>query len=189
MPSPNLKDEMKPSEIQANIFAGQALMLATSRVSASLDTFSGWLAAGFGAVLALFIANLDSVSKFISLESIKCGATLVLASTLFAVIDKFLAAFIAAGTAAAAEGAALGKDIAERGVELDVPTFFSQITRALFWPLSAFARSSFAKVGAGDFAGPSRMYTKAAQIQAFVVIIQAGLSLAAAIAIVHGLAV
>jgi hypothetical protein len=179
---------MKPSEIQANIFAGQALVVATNRVSASLDTFSGWLAAGFGAALALFIANLDTVSDFVSLESIKCAAFLFLASAFLAVIDKFLAAFIAAGTTTATEGAALGKDLAERGVEFDVPAFFSEIARALFWPLSAFARRAFAKVGTGDFAGPSRMYTKAAQIQAVVVVIQAFLSLAAAVVIVCGLA-
>jgi hypothetical protein len=180
---------MKPSEIQSSVFAGQALILATNRVSASLDTFSGWLAAGFGATLALFIANLDTVSNFVSLESIKDASFLFLISALLAVIDKFLAAFIAAGTTAATEGATLGKELAERDIELDAPAFFSEIERALFWPLSLFASRAFAKVSAGDFAGPSRMYTKAAQIQSIVVICQACLSLSAAVVIVCGLAV
>ena len=180
---------MNTSEIQASVFAGQALTAATNRVSASLDTFSGWLAAGFGAALALFIANLDSVSKFVSLESVKCASFLFLISALLAVINKLLAAFIAAGTTAAAEGAALGKDLRERGVELNVPAFFSNIEQALFWPLSRFANRAFAKASDGDFAKPSRMYTKAAQLQALVVITQAALSLAAAVIIVCGMAV
>lgn len=179
---------MKQSDLHASVFAGQTLILATSRVSASLDTFSGWLAAGFGAALALFIANLDTVSKFVHLGNIKCASFLFLASALLAAIDKLLAVFIAAGTAAATEGAALGKEIAERGIAFDIPKFFSEITRALFWPLSALARRSFKKTEAGDFASPSRLYTKAAQIQALIVILQAVLSLSAAVVIVGGLA-
>lgn len=183
-----MKAQMNQSDLQASVFASQALILATNRASASLDTFSGWLAAGFGAALALFIANLDTVSKFVHLGNIKCASFLFLASAFLAAVDKLLAAFIAAGTAAATEGAALGKDIAERGVVLDIPKFFSEVTRALFWPLSALARSNFKKTGAGDFASPSRLYTKAAQIQALVVIVQAVLSLSAALIIVRGLA-
>jgi len=179
---------MKPSEIQANILAGQLLILATQRVSASFDTFSGWLAAGFGAALALFIANLDTVSKFASLSSLKCASFLFLVSAALAVIDKLLAAFIAAGTTAAIEGAALGKDLGERDIEIDIPRFFSETEKALFWPGSLFARRVFEKAQSGDFAGPGRMYTKVAQAQAFVVIIQAFLSLAAAVVIVRGLA-
>ncbi|PMR89097.1 hypothetical protein [Xanthomonas arboricola] len=180
---------MKPSETQANILAGQLLILATQRVSTSFDTFSGWLAAGFGAALALFIANLDTVSKFSSLSSIKCASILFLVSALLAVIDKLLAAFIAAGTTAATEGAAFGKDLAQREIEFDVTTFFAETEKALFWPASLFARRAFTKAKSGDFAGPGRMYTKVAQIQALVVVTQAILSLAAAVAIVSGLAV
>jgi hypothetical protein len=180
---------MTPSETQANILAGQLLIVATQKVSSSFDTFSGWLAAGFGAALALFIANLESISKFATLSSIKSASLLFLVSAVLAVIDKLLASFIAAGTAAAIEGAALGRDIAERQVQIDVTTFFAETEKALFWPASLFARRAFTKAQAGDFAGPGRMYTKVAQLQAFAVIIQAGLSLAAAVIIVRGLAV
>lgn len=179
---------MKPSKIQASILAGQLLVLATQRVSASFDTFSGWLAAGFGATLALFIANLDTVSKFASLSSLKCASFLFLVSAAFAVIEKLLAALIAAGTTAAIEGAALGKDLGEREIEIDISRLFSETEKALFWPGSLFARRAFAKAQSGDFAGPGRMYTKVAQVQAFVVITQAILSLAAAVVIVRGLA-
>jgi len=178
---------MKPSETQASILAGQLLILATQRVSASFDSFSGWLAAGFGAALALFIANLDTVSKFASVSSLKYASFLFLLSVVLSVIDKMLAAFIAAGTTAAIEGAALGKDLGERGIEIDISKFFSETKRALFWPGSLFARRAFAKTQVGDFAGPGRMYSKVAQVQAFVVIIQAILSLAAAVVIVRGL--
>lgn len=180
---------MTPSETQANIFAGQLLIVATQKVSSSFDTFSGWLAAGFGAALALFIANLDSISKFASMGSIKCASLLFLVSAVLAVINKLLASFIAAGTTAAIEGAALGKDLAERQVQIDITTLFAETEKALFWPGSWFARRAFAKAQSGDFAGPGRMYTKAAQLQALAVIIQAVLSLAAAVSIVRGLAV
>ena len=180
---------MTPSETQANILADQLLIVATQKVSNSFDTFSGWLATGFGAAFALFLANLGSISKFVTIGSIKCAALLFLASAVLAVIAKLLASFIAAGTAAAIEGAALGKDLAERQVQIDVAMFFAETEKALFWPGSWFARKAFAKAQSGDFAGPGRMYTKVAQSQALIVVIQAVLSLIAAVVIVRGLAV
>jgi hypothetical protein len=185
----NVRGDMKPSEIQANIFAGQLLVVAAQKVSASLDSFSGWLAAGFGAALALFIANLDTVSEFIAAGSIRHAAVLFLISAVLAVFEKLLAAFVAAGTAAGIEGAVLGKDIAEREIDLDITTFFAETKRALYWPGSLFASRAFAKAQAGDFAGPGRMYVKISQLQALTVIIQSVLSLAAVAVIVCGLAV
>jgi hypothetical protein len=176
-------------ETQANILAGQLLIVATQKISSSFDVFSGWLATGFGAALALFIANLGTVSKFTTLGTIKCASLLFLISAGLAVVGKLLASFIAAGSAASIEGAALGRDLAERQVQIDVTTFFAETEKALFWPGSWFAHRAFTKAQSGDFAGPGRMYTKVAQIQAFVVILQALLSLAAAVAIVRGLAV
>ncbi|MBH1634219.1 hypothetical protein I5U65_03400 [Stenotrophomonas maltophilia] len=75
-----------------------------------------------------------------------------------------------------------------RGIEIDIPTLFSETQKALFWPGNLFARRAFAKTRSGDFAEPGRMYTKVAQVQTFVVITQAVLSLAAAVVIVRGLA-
>jgi hypothetical protein len=180
---------MTPSETQANILAGQLLIVATQKVSNSFDTFSGWLAAGFGTAFALFIANLESVSKFVTVGGIKRASLLFITSAALAVIAKLLASFIAAGTAAASEGAALGKDLAERQIQIDVATFFAETEKALFWPGSWFARRAFAKAQSGDFAGPGRMYTKVAQAQALIVLVQAALSLAAAVIVVRGLAV
>lgn len=179
---------MTPSE-HANVAAGQLLITAAQKVSSFLDSFSGWLLAGFGAALAFFIANLDTVSGYIDFNSIKCAAVLFLISAVLAVFEKLLASFIAAGTAAGIAGAAFGKDLAERGIELDVTTFFAETKRALYWPGSLFASRAFTKARAGDFAGPGRMYVKLSQLQALVVIIQAALSLAAAAVIVSGLAV
>jgi hypothetical protein len=178
---------MKPSEMQAAIFAGQLLTLATQKVSSSFDTFSGWLVAGFGAALALFIANSDSVSTFVSTRSVKSAAFLFLASAVLAVAAKLLAAFIAAGTTAAVEAAQLGRDLAEREVEIDLARLFAETEKALFWPAKLLARRAFAKAQRGDYAGPGRMYTKVAQLQALAVIIQAVLSFVAALVIVRGI--
>ena len=184
-----MRDDMKPSEIQARIISGQLLVVAAHKASASLDSFSGWLVAGFGAALALFIANLDTVSAFIDPYNIKCAAILFIVSAVLATVERLIAAFVASGTAAGIEGAALGMDLAEREVDLDITTFFAETKKALYWPGSVFASRAFAKAQAGDFAGPGRMYVKIGQLQALVVIIQAALSLSAAAVIVCGLAV
>lgn len=180
---------MTPSEIQATIFAGQILNLATQKVSSSFDAFSGWLVAGFGAALALFIANLNSFSTFVSSASIKTAAFFFIASAVLAVLAKLLAAFVAAGTAAALEGAVVGRDLAERQIELDIDRFFAEAEKALFWPARLFAQRAFAKAQGGNFAGPGRLYTKVAQVQALTVLVQAALSLVAAVVIVRGITV
>jgi hypothetical protein len=180
---------MKPSETQATIFAGQLLIVATQKVSSSFDTFSGWLVAGFGAALALFIANADSVATFVSSSSVKSAASFFLTSAVLAVVAKLLAAFVAAGTAAAIEGAQLGRDLAEREIEIDLPRLFAETEKALFWPAKLFARRAFAKTQTGDFAGPGRVYTKVAQLHALTISIQAVLSLVAAVVIVRGITV
>lgn len=177
---------MKPSDVQTRVVASQSLMLATGRISASFDSLSGWLAAGLGAALTLFLANLDAVSKSVSLESIRLGGTFFLLSCFFALAAKFLAALISAGTAAAAEAMSLGKSLGEEGIVLDIPLYLREITSALFWPLSAFARLAFEKAQKGDFAISARLYTKAAQIQVVVVIAQIILSIASVFAILHG---
>lgn len=180
---------MSASETQATILAGQVLTLATQRVSSSFDTFSGWLVGGYGAALALFIANLDTASTFVSVASIKSAAFFFIASAILAVIAKLLAAFIAAGTTAAIEGAMLGRDLAEREVEIDLARFFTEAEKALFWPTNLLARQAFSKAQSGNFSGPGRMYTKVAQFQALVVVVQAVLSLVAAVVIVRGITV
>lgn len=51
---------MDRTELQTRIFAGQLLTLGAQKGSASLDAFSGWFFAGFGAAFALLLANLES---------------------------------------------------------------------------------------------------------------------------------
>ncbi len=45
------------------IFSGKVLSVAAQSVSESVDSFSGWLLAGFGAFLALLFANIDKGSS------------------------------------------------------------------------------------------------------------------------------
>jgi hypothetical protein len=54
---------MKPSEVQGHVLAGELLTLAARKSSSTLDNFSGWLLAGFGAGFALLLANLDSITR------------------------------------------------------------------------------------------------------------------------------
>jgi hypothetical protein len=73
---------------QTKLVAAQTLSIAAQKMSAALDSFSSWLVAGFGATLALLIANLDTVSSFIIGGTIKCSAVLFLVSACFACVAK-----------------------------------------------------------------------------------------------------
>jgi hypothetical protein len=182
-------EEMKASELQARVLAGQLLTLAARKSSSTLDIFSGWLLAGFGAGFALLLANLDSITKFLSLSNLKLGASLFLISAVLAVLEKLIASFVASGAGAGIEGGELGKKLAEDDVEFDRTVLFREIEKALFWPGSRFAKRAFEKAQAGDFAVTSRVFIKASQVQGVVVLGQAALSLAAAMVVVCGLAV
>lgn len=179
---------MKPSELQARVLAGQLLTLAAQKSSSTLDIFSGWLLAGFGAGFALLLANLDSIIQFLPLSSLKLGASLFLISAALAVLEKLIASFVASGAGAGIEGGKIGKQLAEDKVEFDRTVLFREIEKALPWPLSRFAKRAFERAQAGDYAVMSRVFTKASLLQGLVVLGQAALSLAAAMVVVCGLA-
>jgi hypothetical protein len=182
-------EEMKPSELQARVLAGQLLTLAAQKSSSTLDIFSGWLLGGFGAGFAFLLANLDSITQFLSLSSLKFGASLFLLSAALAVTEKLIASFVASGTGSGIEGGEIGKQLAKDKVEFDHTILFREIEKALPWPGSRFAKRAFEKAQAGDFAVMSRVFIKASLLQGLVVLGQAALSLAAATVVVYGLAV
>jgi len=182
-------EEMDPTELQTRIFAGQLLTLGAQKGSASLDAFSGWLLAGFGAGFALLLANLDSVLTHLALWSLRGGILLFLISVAFALSAKLLAAFVASGAGAAAEAGELGRRLEERNIDIDFRQMFREIEAAVVWPGSIGVKKIFAKAAAGDFAVAARMHAKASQLQGLAVLAQVLASVAAGAVLICGLGV
>lgn len=181
--------EMNASELQTRIFAGQLLTLGAQKGSASLDAFSSWLLAGFGAGFALLLANLDSVGTFLSPWGLRGGFMLFLLSAVFAVAAKLLASWVASGAGAASEAGELGRRLAEQSIDIDFRQIFREAESAVMWPGTLILKRMFARAAAGDFAVAGRMYAKAGQLQGLAVLAQVLASVAAGAALICGLSV
>ena len=175
--------------LNTSLAASRILSLGAQRLSSSLDTFSGWLLAGFGAVFGLLIANFATLSDHINASNIKLGAGLFLVAAAFAALEKLLAAYMAAGTAAGEDGRGFGKELASGAVPLNVDSMYKQVKQGLFWPLSSFNARMTAKATSGDFAVIGRHHAKTSQIQLILVLLQSGFSIASAACVVRGIAI
>lgn len=182
-------DEKDAVALNTSLAASRILSLGAQRLSSSLDTFSGWLLAGFGAVFGLLVANFATLSAHINASNLKLGSGLFLVAAAFAALEKLLAAYVAAGTAAGEDGRGLGKELASGVVPLDVDSMYNQVKQGLFWPLSSLNACMTAKAKSGDVAVVGRHHAKTSQVQLLFVLFQSGFSIASAACVVRGIAI
>lgn len=182
-------DERAAEALNTSLTAGHILSIGAGRLSASLDKFSGWLLAGFGATYGLLLAHLDSVAVYLRVSNIKFGAAFFLAAACAAACQKLIAAYVAAGTAAEGDGRDTGKDLANAGVPLNVESMYKQVNQGLLWPWRTFNARMTAKAVAGDYAVMGRFHAKASQVQCYFVVAQFCLSLVSAILLVCGISI
>jgi hypothetical protein len=168
------------------VLAGQLLTRAAGRASEALDKFSGWMLAGFGAAFALVLANIQTVSKFVPVASLRGGALFLLVAIMVGVLQKYLASIVASAAAAGADGEALGQANAD-GVKFTV--VFDQMELATLYPLRWAVKYAFRKAANGDVAVAGRMCFVVAQIQGGLVAVESVLALTAAAMVVGALAV
>jgi hypothetical protein len=176
-------------DIQARVAAGRILSIAAGRVSAALDQFSGWLLSGFGVGFALLVANIDQVSKHVTIQSLQGALSFYLGALGIGVFAKLLSAMVTAGAEAAERGSDIGRDLAEREVQINVRHMFQESEKAFFWPMRWWVAAAFRKVEAGDFAAGGRMHTKIAQVQAVLVLLEVVLAASSIVVLACGLAV
>jgi hypothetical protein len=176
-------------ELHERITAGRLLSLAAARMSEHIGAFGSWLLVGVGASYSLVLANLSSVQQFISLESIRTGLLLLFVAVVFGVLQRWLAAIIAASAASAEKSEAIGRELAERNVDIDFKVVFREMERGTYYPAKWIVRRSFEKAMSGDFAAAGRMSAGIAQVQSLLVLMQVGLAVAAIAACAFGVKV
>lgn len=177
------------SDFQAKILAGRLLSLSAGRASSSLDQFSGWLLSGFGAAFALLLANIDPVSRHLSIGALRLALLLFLAALVVSMLSRLLATVVGAGASAAAEAEPIGRGLAEAGIEVNFKTVLREAEQATFWPLRLAVASSFKRVEQGDFAAAGRLHAKLTQVLAVLVLVQVIIATISAAVLACGLAV
>lgn len=165
-----------------SIFAGRVLTAMANRVSLELVAFSSWMLLGFGAILGLALANIETVSKFVAPESLGLAVKLFLVAVVFNVLQRYMAAIVSASVT-------LGKEVEALPIDpnLDIASFSRQIEGATFWPMKLMVRWSNRKIAGGDFAVGGRLTARLAQVQAWFVLVQVIAVLAAALVIANAL--
>ena len=168
--------------IEESIFIGKVLSVTAASASASIDKFSTWLIAGFGAAFALILTNIATVSSFISVDKIKCGVMLYLMALVFSVLQRLIASQIQSGVAAIKEL----KDV-DSPKDLNPENLMREFERVTFYPMKWLIQYQNKRLEEKDFAANGRMQAYMVQVQSLLVIIQAGLVVFSIMALLTGL--
>ena len=163
--------------ILEKIAVNKMLLLMAKHTSASLDKFSGWLLAGFGAAFALVLTNIESVENFIQLTNIHSGISLFLVALFFGVIQKWLSAIIGSSYEASIEGEEIGKKLAESKENANIEFLLNEIINSTFYPAKWLISWQFNKVKNGDLSASGRMLGTLSQIQSYLVFSNTEMSL------------
>ena len=172
--------------LHEQVFVGALLSEGNGKASAALDSFSGWLLAGFGASATLFVTQFESISKHIAAPIIREFLFLFFWSLGIGIIQKYVAVILAFHSQVSAIGRELGEKAAVKSIPLNFDIIFSEIEKATLPPMRWYAALSFAKVKKGDLVSNFRNYTRILQIQGFLVFAQAVLILVALFTIASG---
>lgn len=182
-------DEKAAETLNTTLTASRILSTGARRLSLSLDSFSSWLLAGFGATYGLLLANIGSLAAYVSPSRIKLGAACFIVAAALAALQKLIASYVAAGAASFGDGEATGKDLADKRAPLNVEGMYQQVNQGLLWPWRQFKSRMTSVARTGDFAVVGRFHAKASQIQCYVVVLQVIASLVSAGFLVSGIAI
>ena len=163
------------------LLASRVLRIAAGVGSHKADVFSGWLLAGFGAAMALTLANIDSLKSVIPTSSVVSAMNLFVWAALFAFIAKFLAMAVSSSSSV---GDAVEKETQEfvstsvaPGEGLSMVSMAKHLESAYWYPWRWAVRAGFRKALEGDLLFSSRLMIKTYLLQSILVLAQASLHL------------
>ncbi len=173
-----------PNKVNESILSGKLLSATAKSATLSLEKFSAWLLTGFGAAFVLMLTNIESLSKFIPVESIKLGITLYLIALGAGVMQRWLGAQVQASISAAEESDKLSDD-APGGIDFNnIHKDFEDVS---FYPQKWLTKWQANKLRDGDYAVFGKLLARIAQIQATLVLIQACLVIASIVVVINGI--
>ena len=114
--------------------ARKLMYQAAGKSSQVIDSFVSWLFAGVGACMALVLSNMDGLSSYLSLSSIRAACILFLFGAIFAIIEKFISAFVVGNAEASEKSAEYMARFAETFDDIDmkiVRNEFKEVTLPL----------------------------------------------------------
>ena len=169
------------SFLAMNIMTG-----AAKNASSTLDSLSGWMLAGFGAVLGLTLSQLQGLAPFLDPSSVRWSGILFFTSVIPAFVAKVIAAAVSATATGAADGMALGEKVADWG-PVDTQRLYREIGGGTRWPLNQVNRKAMELALKNDSAGLGRLARDRATMQMRLVLLQTLLTAIAGLVLILGL--
>lgn len=157
--------------VQEKVLADKLLRAMASSWSKTIDTFLGWLLGGTGATIALLVSNLSELDAYISLEEMRLSVFLFFIALGVAVLEKYLAATVGAGTEVAEFSTKEGEKLGAAAARIEFKEVFKEIEKATFYPARWIVRRNLRKVLAGDLVLSGRLYALLAQIQGILTVL------------------
>jgi len=159
------------------------------QASDKADKFSDWLALGFGAILSLFISNLDKLALYIHISEIKKAAIAYFFSLILVLIQKRLGMMVQSGSSGGRIAQDHMNEIVAAGISFD--EFKKLILTSSIYPHKWIISYTYGKMEKafqdGDATFVARKFAKIAQYQGLVVVCQALLCVYAAWCIATGI--
>jgi len=137
---------------------------------------------GFGAILGLVLANIDTVSKFVAPDALGLAIKLFLVAVVFNVLQRYMASIVSASVTLTGEIEAMPVH-----PNADMAALMGQLEDATLWPTKLMVRWSNRKIATGDFAVGGRLNARLAQAQAWFVFVQLIAVVSAALVIANAL--
>lgn len=166
-------------ELHERVAAGRLLSTTAAHVSRSLDSFCSWLLLGVGAAYTFVLSNLASLQSLIAVDSVRTSLYLLLAAIAVGVIQRWLAATVAASCATSEKADEIGRSLADQDIEVDFAVVFREMERGLFYPAKWIARRSLRKAMEGDYAVGGRVAAALSQAQAWLTFLLVALVISA----------
>ncbi len=173
-----------PSENKELAITAKLLTIASANTTASLDKFSGWMLAGFGAVFALLLANINPISEFLNISAIKTGIMLYLVALTVGIFQKYMATIVASGCSAGKEAEKIGGQFDN---EINLNTICESIEQVTFYPQKWIVKKQFDKLKAGDYAIAGRTFAKLTQIRGLLVFAQTVIMITSIVVVIYNL--
>jgi hypothetical protein len=154
--------------------AGSALTAMADVTSANVRQFSGWMLGGFGAAIALIVANLGEVAKYFCPESMFNAVVWFIAATFLTLFGRYLSLIVQSSTDSwAAIRLAIERGLDGTDNHLNIEQTLRLIAAGTTLSTQRWLfKLGLEKISEGDYTFSARVAAKASQWQSFLMILQ-----------------
>jgi len=166
---------MLDPEIQAHNYLNQVLTISARTISNGLARFSGWMIAGYSAILAFLLVNSKSPDTLVLPSTVTVAVLIFLLALILHIVQRYMGTIVESS-------AQVGDHVRqlEPPEDLDIKMIVMELTEYVLWPLRNYTKRQMAKILEGDLAASGRMLAKMTQVQGLLVIAQLVLVLTSA---------